>query len=158
MTSEWCGQRPLFRLRPDLCDSDIARMSRTAELLSLSMLDPRKPLAYEKRHERNRRNRPTVSSIRGHLDAPAYENLWSPNAVDRATLRDSMKNLALNKPARQSSTSTWSRDRDVSQDARGANNGALNEFGFHTEQEREPWWQVDFGDAYAITRVALYNR
>jgi len=69
-----------------------------------------------------------------------------------------MKNLALNKPARQSSTSTWSRHRDVSEDARGANNGAPAEFGFHTEQEREPWWQVDLGDGYAISRIILYNR
>jgi len=70
-----------------------------------------------------------------------------------------MTNLALGKPALQSSTSEWSSSRNPEQDARGANNGKIaRDHGFHTATEREPWWQVDLCDEFLIRRVVLFNR
>lgn len=70
-----------------------------------------------------------------------------------------MENLALNKPALQSSTCEWSRSRDPRLDAAGANNGLVSsEMGFHTDRERNPWWQVDLGRVYLVERVQIYNR
>ena len=65
----------------------------------------------------------------------------------------SMLNLALNKPALQSSTSRWSRSRFPEQDARGANNGIISrEEGFHTAHERNPWWQVDLEEEFCVKK------
>jgi FkbM family methyltransferase len=64
-------------------------------------------------------------------------------------------NLALNKPAQQSSNSPWSN----SDDARGAVNGIkTGSFNFHTDKEPNPWWQVDLEDAYRLSEVRVYNR
>ena len=69
------------------------------------------------------------------------------------------KNLALNKPATQSSTSEWSTHQDPRKDARAANNGRTRsrQF-FHTKSENRPWWQVDLGDDYLVESVSIYNR
>ena len=49
---------------------------------------------------------------------------------------DAGSNIALNKPAKQSSTSPWSRAND----AQGAVNGVFSsKFGFHTNLEDNPW-------------------
>ncbi|NQT39666.1 MAG: discoidin domain-containing protein [Planctomycetes bacterium] len=45
------------------------------------------------------------------------------------------------------------------QDAAGGVDGRINgTWGFHTENETDPWWQVDLGAATAIDRMVLYNR
>lgn len=70
-----------------------------------------------------------------------------------------LTNLALDRPARQSSICRWSRHQDVEQDARGANNGIISgEQGFHTDEEVSPWWQVDLEGEYVIEKVVIYNR
>jgi FkbM family methyltransferase len=67
--------------------------------------------------------------------------------------------LALNKPALQSSTSRWSRSRIAAEDARGANSGVIpDDYGFHTDTEPQPWWQVDLQQVVAVRRVAILNR
>jgi Tol biopolymer transport system component len=44
-------------------------------------------------------------------------------------------------------------------DAAGGVDGVINgAWGFHTENEQSPWWQVDLGSAQAIERVVLFNR
>ena len=44
-------------------------------------------------------------------------------------------------------------------DAAGACDGVKDgTFGFHTNIEGSPWWQVDLGDVYAIERVLVWNR
>lgn len=64
-------------------------------------------------------------------------------------------NLARGKHASQSSTSSWSRAND----AEGAVDGTINGgYGFHTENERNPWWQVDLGNHASLTEVRLFNR
>ncbi|WP_174300823.1 FkbM family methyltransferase [Caulobacter sp. S45] len=68
-------------------------------------------------------------------------------------------NLALGKPAFQSSICTWSMGRTREEDAAFANDGVLDrEHGNHTDLERSPWWRVDLGDEYVIDRICLYNR
>jgi FkbM family methyltransferase len=64
-------------------------------------------------------------------------------------------NVALHKPATQSSVSAFSR-RD---DAQGAVNGVITgSYGFHTDSEASPWWQVDLGAVASIDQVFVFNR
>jgi hypothetical protein len=64
-------------------------------------------------------------------------------------------NLALNRPAKQSSTSQWSQAND----AQGAVDGNVSGgFGFHTESQPNPWWQVDLGAVRALTEIRIFNR
>jgi hypothetical protein len=45
------------------------------------------------------------------------------------------------------------------QDALGGCDGIkTGQWGFHTENEKDPWWQVDFGQPVALERAVLYNR
>jgi len=45
------------------------------------------------------------------------------------------------------------------QDAAGAVNGVKNgQWGFHTENENQPWWQVDLRGSVPLDRIVLYNR
>ncbi|MCY3020415.1 MAG: discoidin domain-containing protein [Planctomycetota bacterium] len=45
------------------------------------------------------------------------------------------------------------------EDAAGGVDGVKDgKWGFHTENEDNPWWQVDLGKATALDRVVLYNR
>jgi hypothetical protein len=45
------------------------------------------------------------------------------------------------------------------QDAIGACDGVKDgKWGFHTENENKPWWQIDLGSQMALDRLVLYNR
>lgn len=63
--------------------------------------------------------------------------------------------ISKDKPASQSSTSQWSHANDSLGALDGVKNGS---FGFHTEKERNPWWQVDLGSLAAITEIRVFNR
>jgi FkbM family methyltransferase len=70
-----------------------------------------------------------------------------------------MINLALNKPALQSSTSKWSWHPAADQDAKRGNDGDTSaHMVFHTDTERQPWWQVDLEDEFLIRKVLIFNR
>jgi len=44
-------------------------------------------------------------------------------------------------------------------DAQGACDGVKNgKWGFHTNAENDPWWQVDLGEVKAVDHVLVYNR
>ncbi|MFO8014717.1 MAG: SUMF1/EgtB/PvdO family nonheme iron enzyme [Phycisphaerae bacterium] len=44
-------------------------------------------------------------------------------------------------------------------DAAGGCDGVKNgEFGFHTDREAKPWWQVDLGGKTGLDRIVIYNR
>jgi hypothetical protein len=46
-----------------------------------------------------------------------------------------------------------------SQDAAGGCDGeSTGGFGFHTEHEDRPWWQVDLGKSFPLTKIVVYNR
>jgi hypothetical protein len=72
------------------------------------------------------------------------------------------ENIALNKPANQSSVSSrWSHQKTCEEEARGGNDGAIRApggYGFHTDREVDPWWQVDLVDEFLVDEVRLYNR
>jgi hypothetical protein len=65
-------------------------------------------------------------------------------------------NLALGKPATQSSLSEWSLRSD---EANGAVTGAVSgEFTFHTNAEERPWWMVDLLSQQPVGFVRVFNR
>lgn len=77
--------------------------------------------------------------------------------VDRPAER--RRNLALGRPASQSSVSTWSWGNTPEEDACGACNGNITgSYAFHTDIEDEPWWMVDLGADTVISEVVVYNR
>jgi len=48
---------------------------------------------------------------------------------------------------------------DVEADAAGAVDGIKSgAFGFHTERQKDPWWQVDLQQTHALDRVLIFNR
>jgi len=52
-----------------------------------------------------------------------------------------------------------SRPVTTAADAAGACDGVKNgRYGFHTAQEKQPWWQVDLGRPRPIARIVVYNR
>ena len=68
-------------------------------------------------------------------------------------------NVALNKPAIQSSTSEWSLNSTIEADARIATNGdTTSDACFHTDYEDSPWWQVDLQEEFTIERIRIFNR
>lgn len=72
--------------------------------------------------------------------------------INRSELR---YNLAIGKQAAQSSLSSYSTAEGPS----GAINGLrTGRFGFHTEEEINPWWSVDLGSPYFITECLVFNR
>ena len=45
------------------------------------------------------------------------------------------------------------------QDAIGALDGVTDgKWGFHTENQLNPWWQIDLGQAVRLDRLTIYNR
>ncbi len=45
------------------------------------------------------------------------------------------------------------------QDAAGGCDGVKDgKWGFHTQHEQQPWWQVDLGESQPLDRVVMYNR
>jgi hypothetical protein len=84
-----------------------------------------------------------------------YSNTLVAEDVSNLIPSPSGSNLALNKPAEQSSYSKWSKPID----ARGAVNGCkTGRFGFHTSKEINPWWQVDLEAVCRISEIRIYNR
>ncbi len=68
-------------------------------------------------------------------------------------------NLALCKPAIQSSTSEWSWNDDPALDAAGGNDGHVTGYyGFHTDIEQDPWWQVDLCQREYVKELVIFNR
>ncbi|MGM0488014.1 MAG: discoidin domain-containing protein, partial [Planctomycetota bacterium] len=47
----------------------------------------------------------------------------------------------------------------AAEDAAGGCDGVINgKWGFHTQLEADPWWQVDLGDSVPIEKLRIYNR
>lgn len=67
--------------------------------------------------------------------------------------------LALRRPANQSSVSQWSRAPTPIEDAAGAVSGNVTaSYGFHTDLEDRPWWTVELAGRSMIREVRIYNR
>jgi hypothetical protein len=93
--------------------------------------------------------------------AEARARYLSAELERAATVGGYSPNLALGKPATQSSIGGWSTGKTPEDDARGGNNGYLREpgaYGFHTEWEMTPWWQVDLEDVFLVEEIRIRNR
>lgn len=64
-------------------------------------------------------------------------------------------NVALDKPACQSSLSYWSRPGESKAAVNGRKTGGCS---FHTDFESNPWWQVDLEDVHALSEIVIFNR
>jgi len=70
-----------------------------------------------------------------------------------------LPNIALRKPARQSSTSEWSSSSDPAEDAAGLVNGIITgKYQCHTKNEARPWWSVDLGGDAKVHEIRVFNR
>jgi hypothetical protein len=104
--------------------------------------------------------------VRGFLGEFLRERVW--DALDHLKVYAAARvpaaaagffNVALGKPATQSSVSEWSRANTLAGDAAGAVDGAVTgSYGFHTGIETGPWWCVDLQAVYPVREVRLYNR
>ena len=84
-----------------------------------------------------------------------FESAAAPVPTTRPSGTAAPANLALGKPASQSSRSPWS----TATDPQGAVDGVINGgFGFHTDQQINPWWQVDLGATARIDSIRIHNR
>ena len=89
----------------------------------------------------------------------AVEAELDPSSAGLGNVAMVKTNLALNRPATQSSVSQWSNFPYAEADARGANNGVIDgSAGFHTNYEESPWWQVDLQYFSILSEVHLFNR
>jgi hypothetical protein len=77
-----------------------------------------------------------------------------PGVNERPDGTSQSYNLALNRPAQQSSIYSGV-DRTPQGGVDGVKDGG---FGFHTNNEQNPWWQVDLGKIVGIGEIVIYNR
>jgi hypothetical protein len=100
-----------------------------------------------------------------HFDAVGASRGYLPQRPQAAAappplpLAATATNLARHRPARQSSVSPeHSAGRTVETDAARAVDGIVSATcRFHTQEEHQPWWQVDLGAAGRIDCVTIYN-
>ena len=95
----------------------------------------------------------------GVTPTPLYERHALQAQARQPRLAPALDDLAFEKPALTSSTCRWSRSPDRAVDACGAN-GALiaATYGFHTDEEDQPWWSVDLLQLCRVEAVAIVNR
>lgn len=87
-----------------------------------------------------------IGRQRGYSSGPAF-------------IHPSTDNVALNKPASQSSTSQWSNGRTPEQDAaRAVDGNSQKAMAFHTAKESSPWWMVDLLKVHEIECINIFNR
>jgi hypothetical protein len=68
-------------------------------------------------------------------------------------------NLALNKPAQQStSSSVWPGAAALAVDGNALGDYYTQNSVTHTDREANPWWRVDLGDTYDISDIEVFNR
>lgn len=92
------------------------------------------------------------------LDGNGHGNAFYGRPRGTAAPLGSDGNLALGKPAEQSSECEWS-NWGTAQGPGGAVNGVITGYyGFHTAEEAAPWWQVDLQDLHPLREVRIYNR
>ncbi|BAI87903.1 tetratricopeptide repeat protein [Arthrospira platensis NCB002] len=87
--------------------------------------------------------------------SPQHERSPDPCQTSPNGLETPGENLALNKPAQQSSFSKWSKPDDPQRAVNGYKTGS---YSFCTSLEDNPWWQVDLQEVRAIQQVRIYNR
>jgi hypothetical protein len=96
--------------------------------------------------------------VRLELVGEGWLNLAEVEVWGTRDLSVASENLALGKPASQSSTAD--NDQAVAGLAVDGNtNGIFAEHSIsHTNREQNPWWEVDLGEVCAIQEVRVWNR
>ncbi len=95
----------------------------------------------------NRRRPPDRPFTTDEVEAPLFEQ------------PDPSANIAIGKPATQSSVSPSSRNRQLHRDAGGAVSGLVTgSFSFHTGLDDPPWWMVDLETPYRLSAIWVFNR
>ena len=96
--------------------------------------------------------------VRLELVGEGWLNLAEVEVWGTRDLSVASENLALGKPATQSSTAD--NDQAVAGLAVDGNtNGIFAEHSIsHTNREQNPWWEVDLGEVCAIQEVRVWNR
>jgi hypothetical protein len=98
--------------------------------------------------------RNTVSKIQTITNNKNSSDELIESIISKPSL-SSCKNVALNKPAQQSSISKYSKPNDAQGAVSGIKSGRYN---FHTDKEVNPWWQIDLERTYQVAEVIIYNR
>lgn len=112
-----------------------------------------------------------ITANNGYLEASSQEKNNIINKlkliIDKQVLVDNVSslkpeiyepggtNLALNKPAKQSSLSRWSRGNDPQRAVNSVKNGM---YSFCTSREMKPWWEVDLESVYELREIRVFNR
>ena len=91
---------------------------------------------------------------RNTLEQRKLMNELSPELLEWEK-EPALKNVALNKPARQSSVSPFSSKGESARAVNGIINGS---FSFHTEIQHFPWWEVELLGLHKVERIVVYNR
>jgi len=117
------------------------------------------------------------AAFRRVLETGTLAEFLAPfNEIEDATLRDvwrwlldaratsviarpSAPNIALGKPATQSSVSPWSRGATPEEDAANVVSGIFaGSYNCHTAEEAQPWWRVDLLAPHLIRQIQIFNR
>lgn len=105
-----------------------------------------------------------LENVRKEDDPEKLQKFIALARAQRWPLVALCENLALRKPALMSSALDGgglgaAAAPDLAALAGGGNNGVIDgKFGFHTDFEAEPWWQVDLQQSAALYRVLVFNR
>lgn len=80
-------------------------------------------------------------------------------AVPAATWQQKVEADWLRQEAKRRESRANTQKITVSEDAAGGVDGVKSgKWGFHTEVENNPWWQVDLGASTRLNRLVVYNR
>ena len=88
-------------------------------------------------------------------DVEAFESCLSSECCIKQTY--SFPNLALGKPAWQSSYNYWDKGEPSKAVDGNRNSAWTGNSCFHTKSENHPWWMVDLGSEKHVGRVVLVN-
>ena len=84
-------------------------------------------------------------------------NLYNSAALNPVAL-PAYPNLAIRKPARQSSVLYTATPPGAHVQGHGNDGTRTGRFGFHTDAESTPWWEVDLLAQYSLKEIHIYNR
>jgi len=100
------------------------------------------------------RNIVSALLLAGLLASHAAAQSPAASEVENAWLtQDRMRQNIQEKPATARGAVTTQSDA-----AGGCDGVKTGNFGFHTDKQDKPWWQVDLGKAQALDRVVVWNR
>lgn len=106
----------------------------------------------------------TVLTELNAVEDRSLADFWAErisHAARRATILPPppWPNIALQKPARQSSVSPFSRGANAAEDAAGLVSGSVSgSYQCHTANEDRPWWEVDLGASAKVREIRIFNR